>query len=117
MGKSNFPNFNFQFPSQIECLRFLLKQKHDTHQLMEDRKVAIDGGGKGLDPGTFGQNTAGLNFARIIQFFAVLVGHNYCHLGYRWKISFLWPTLAGIFGSPFFAFLLICCPFWHNFFI
>jgi serine/threonine-protein phosphatase 6 regulatory ankyrin repeat subunit B len=25
--------------NHIDCLRFLLKQKHDTHQLMEDRKV------------------------------------------------------------------------------
>lgn len=25
--------------NHIECLRFLLKQKHDTYQLMEDRKV------------------------------------------------------------------------------
>lgn len=25
--------------NHLDCLRFLLKQKHDTHQLMEDRKV------------------------------------------------------------------------------
>ncbi|CAB3407274.1 unnamed protein product [Caenorhabditis bovis] len=28
--------------NHIECLRFLLKQKHDTHQLMEDRKFIFD---------------------------------------------------------------------------
>lgn len=38
--------YNFQVPlcfaaahNHIDCLRFLLKQKHDTHALMEDRKV------------------------------------------------------------------------------
>uniref|UniRef100_A0A914QBE7 ANK_REP_REGION domain-containing protein n=1 Tax=Panagrolaimus davidi TaxID=227884 RepID=A0A914QBE7_9BILA len=28
--------------NHIDCLRFLLKQKHDTHQLMEDRKFIFD---------------------------------------------------------------------------
>uniref|UniRef100_A0A1I8AYW8 ANK_REP_REGION domain-containing protein n=1 Tax=Meloidogyne hapla TaxID=6305 RepID=A0A1I8AYW8_MELHA len=28
--------------NHIECLHFLLKQKHDTHQLMEDRKFIFD---------------------------------------------------------------------------
>ncbi|KAK6031322.1 ankyrin repeat protein, partial [Ostertagia ostertagi] len=28
--------------NHIECLRFLLKQKHDTHQLMEDRRFVFD---------------------------------------------------------------------------
>ncbi|VDM84600.1 unnamed protein product, partial [Strongylus vulgaris] len=28
--------------NHIECLRFLLKHKHDTHQLMEDRRFVFD---------------------------------------------------------------------------
>uniref|UniRef100_A0A0M3IKZ0 Ion_trans domain-containing protein n=1 Tax=Ascaris lumbricoides TaxID=6252 RepID=A0A0M3IKZ0_ASCLU len=41
--------YNFQVPlcfaaahNHIDCLRFLLKQKHDTHALMEDRKFIFD---------------------------------------------------------------------------
>lgn len=28
--------------NHVECLRFLLKHKHDTHQLMDDRKFVFD---------------------------------------------------------------------------